>query len=718
MAKVVRMATVVVALAACADDSSSPAEQLEVGVVTEDQALDAVVAGLVEFRTIDGAGNNPVDPARGRANVALLRVAPVGYADGVRAPAGSNRPSARAISNIVHVQLESVPNGKRASDYLWQWGQLVDHDIDLTSGAVPRESFPIPVPAGDPFFDPSGTGQAEIPLSRSAYSEAAGVREQVNEISAYIDASFVYGSDAERAAALRTLDGTGRLRTSAGDLLPLNTEGLPNAALPGMDPASLFLAGDVRANEQVALTALHTLFVREHNRLADRIRERHPDLGGDRIYELSRAIVGAEVQVITYREFAPLLLGHGALPAYPGYDPSEDAGIANEFAHAGYRLGHSLVSGTLLRLGPDGAPIAEGNLALRDGFFAPDRIAVEGGIEPILRGLAGQEAQNLDVRLVDDIRNFLFGPPGAGGFDLAALNLQRGRDHGLASYNDTREAYGLPRVTAFADITTDPDIALRLETAYGAVDDVDLWSGALAEDHLDGALVGEVLHAIMVDQLRRLRDGDRFYYRAHLPPEAIDYVESLRLGDLIALNTDIGDELAGDVFRTGSECAHAVCETGQALDPDCSDSCVAAICAADPYCCDVQWDSICVDAVDSECGRSCEDAPSCGHSVCTSGAALDAECGFCEATICDADPYCCDVQWDDACVDAVATQCGLGCGCGHDVCDTGGALDSACSTCASAVCAVDPYCCAVEWDDICVDAVAGACDRDCEDIGE
>ncbi len=199
-------------------------------------------------------------------------------------------------------------------------------------------------------------------------TDAGNPRQQVNEITAWIDASNVYGSDAERAMALRTLDGTGRLKTSAGNLLPFNTQGLSNA---GGDSDSLFLAGDVRANEQVGLTAMHTLFVREHNRQARLIARANPALSGDQIYLRARRIVGAEMQVITYREYLPALLGGAALPPYSGYRPALDASISNLFSTGPYRYGHSALSPTLLRLDAQGNEIPEGNLALREAFFAP-----------------------------------------------------------------------------------------------------------------------------------------------------------------------------------------------------------------------------------------------------------------------------------------------------------------------------------------------------------
>lgn len=188
---------------------------------------------------------------------------------------------------------------------------------------------------------------------------------------------------------------------------------------------------------------MHTLFVKEHNRLADGIRNGNRSLSGDEIYEEARRMVGALIQAITYREFIPVLFGPDALSGYRGYNTSKNAGIANIFSTAAYRLGHTMLSPTLLRLDDKGQPIAAGNLSLRDAFFTPWRLGAEGGIAPLLRGLAAQLAQEIAPLVIDDVRNFLFGEPGLGGFDLVSLNIQRGRDHGLPSYNQAREDIGL-----------------------------------------------------------------------------------------------------------------------------------------------------------------------------------------------------------------------------------------------------------------------------------
>jgi len=498
-------------------------------------------------RAIDGVGNNVVHPDWGTPGSRLLR-GPSGahYADGLSSPAGPARPSPRAISNAIFAQDGSLPNAHGLSDVVWAWGQFLDHDLGLTEGV--GAPLPIAVPAGDAFFDPLGTGTQVIPFRRSIFDPTTGTtspRQQVNEITAYIDASNVYGSTPERASWLRAGVG-GRLKVtsaSVGDLLPFNDGTQPNAGAPEVPDFSttLFVAGDIRANEQPVLAALHTLFVREHNWQARKLAAAHPAWSDEELYQAARRIVIAEVQVITYREFLPALLGRGALPMHDRYDPDADPGIANVFSTAAYRLGHTLLSPTLLRLEADGQPSPAGPLALRDAFFDPTPpLLMAEGIEPLLRGLTVQRAQELDVHVIDDVRNFLFGPPGAGGLDLVSLNVQRGRDHALPDYATVRAEYGLTPPRDFSDVTSDPDLAARLAAVYGTVDDVDPFAGMLAEDHVDDAMVGETLRAVLVEQFTRTRAGDRYWYSRVLRGAELRRVERTRLADVLRRNTSMG----------------------------------------------------------------------------------------------------------------------------------------------------------------------------------
>lgn len=507
------------------------------------------VPPTVEARAIDGSNNNQTTSSMGQAHVALTRMTSSAYGDGSATPAGATRPSARAVSNAVHAQTGSSENVLGATDMFWLWGQFVDHDIDLTPAASPAEPFPIQVPTGDPQFDPTSTGTQTIALNRSVCMLSGGVRQQINEITAWLDGSAVYGSDAARATALRTTDGTGRLRLDAtpqGELLPRNTQNLPN---DGPNGSAGFLAGDVRVNENALLISMHTLWVREHNHQVERYRQLYPGATGDQLYELARRWVGAEIQVITYEEWLPLLLGVGALPNYSGYDGAQAAGIMNEFSTACYRFGHTLLSSQLLRLDANNAPTNQGPLALRAAFFSPDVIVQSGGIESLLRGAAFQRCQNLDVFVVDDVRNFLFGAPGSGGLDLPALNIQRGRDHGLPGYNAARTQLGLSARASFDPITVNSTVRASLASVYTSVDDIDLWTGALAEDPVPGAMVGELLRTVLGRQFAQLRDCDRFFYLNAFSGTELQDVRSTRLADVIRRNTSIGNELQQSVFR-------------------------------------------------------------------------------------------------------------------------------------------------------------------------
>lgn len=524
----------------------------------------------LEFRTIDGSTNNIANPLWGAAATDMMRMMGSDYPlSSGEIPARADGPSARAVSNAVNASPGDLPNAVNASDFLWQWGQFLDHDIDETPVGDPSVPIDIPVPAGDPWFDPANTGTVVIGMNRSAFHmDSEGERQHINEITAFIDASNVYGSEELRAHTLRTNDGTGRLATSAGDMLPYNTDGLPNAPT-AMDP-SFFLAGDIRANEQVGLTAMHTLFVREHNYWANQFAIEFPKADGDELYERARAVVAAEMQAITYNEFLPLLLGDGALGAYAGYNDSVQPSISNVFATAAYRVGHTMLSPTLQRLKATDQEVDAGHLPLQMGFFVPSVISDE-GIDSLLRGLASQRAQTIDTYVVDDIRNFLFGAPGSGGFDLASLNIQRGRDHGLPDYNSTRAAFGFVPVDGFHQISDDATVNQALFSVYASVDEIDPWVGLLAEPAAAGSMVGETLHAILVDQFTRLRSGDRFWYESYHSSEMVEMINEQTLATIIRRNTEIGDEISDDVFHATSACPADINNDGELNFFDISD---------------------------------------------------------------------------------------------------------------------------------------------------
>jgi hypothetical protein len=180
----------------------------------------------------------------------------------------------------------------------------------------------------------------------------------------------------------------------------------------------------------------------------------------------------------------------------------------------------------------------QGAVSLADAFFNP-ALFKQAGIDGILKFAASTQAEQFDNQLVGSLRNFLFGQPGQGGMDLASLNIQRGRDHGLADYNTVRAAYGLPRVHSFAEITSNVELQQKLRQLYGNVNNIDLWVGALAEDHPRGSSVGLLEQHIIADQFQRVRDGDRFWYQRVFSGQQLRQLEHTTLADIIERNTQV-----------------------------------------------------------------------------------------------------------------------------------------------------------------------------------
>lgn len=505
-----------------------------------------------EVRSLDGRGNNQTNEDWGASNSRVGAITAPAYSDGISEPAGEDRPNPRFISNQIFSQSGKINDQLTLSDYVWVFGQFIDHDIILSKNDV-TEPILIEVPLGDPDMDPLGTGTVVMPMFRNEFDPETGTdennpRRHINSITAFIDGSGIYGIEAQRSMWLRTFEG-GKLRTSEGNLLPFNTHtGEFNAPRDPFAPlmaddvgisARLFVAGDIRANENSLLTTFHTLFVREHNRLCEVYQEKHPSWDDERLYQKSRRVVTGLLQSIVYDEWLPAM--GVEVEEYAGYDPNVDPSISNVFAAAAFRLGHTLLSSEIVRMSHEGEVIPQGNLELKSAFFSPKEILIAGGIDPYFKGMGTQIQQDLDCKVIDDVRNFLFGEPGSGGFDLAAINIMRGRERGLGDFNSIRQDLGFEPFDEFTEICANPDLTVDLESVYGSVDAVDAWVGLLAEEHMPSALFGATIMFIIKDQFIRLRDGDRFYYKIDpgLTEFDIKEISDTKFSDIIRRNTGI-----------------------------------------------------------------------------------------------------------------------------------------------------------------------------------
>jgi len=429
-----------------------------------------------------------------------------------------------------------------------QFAQFLDHDITFTpvnrgfgesiidctscdsARTIHPECAPITIPPNDPWFPniDRATGRPKcIAFTRSLPGQLTlGHREQLNQDTAFIDGSNTYGSDVCESRKLRTFIG-GRLNSTrhpirGKDLLPLTHEEVLECKSVSN---TCFTGGDTRASEQPGLTAIHTIYMREHNRIVTELAQINPHWNDEQLFQNGRRILSAQFQHVTYNEFLPRVLGWNAIQLYDlkvltegyygGYDPTCDPTIFSEFSSAAFRFGHSLLKDQFKRMGANFVD-RKLNIKLRDVFMKPDIIFEVGMIDELLRGLLGTSMETMDQFITHEVTNHLFEEKikPFSGLDLAALNIQRGRDHGIRPYNDYRAVCNLKRAQTWEDLSREitPEVIARLRQTYEHVDDIDLFPGGLAETSLHGGLVGPTFACIISMQFRQLRKCDRFWY--------------------------------------------------------------------------------------------------------------------------------------------------------------------------------------------------------------
>ena len=431
-----------------------------------------------------------------------------------------------------------------------QIGQYLDHDITLTpehesesscclSNNTDPECMKLTIPASDPFYRTRGINEDCFSLTRSTQFCAktksnfgiTAEREQFNRITSFVDASNVYGSyeyQGIKDIKLRSYV-VGKLRVGAHDSLP--REG--HCKVP--------IAGDIRASEQPALLSMHTLFVKEHNRVCDEIWKKSAikdwytlgkrgcvrDKCDELIYQNARRIVTAEWQNIIYQEYLPIVLGPKVMRKFglnlnirygSTYNKNENPNIFNEFATAAYRFGHSLIPGTFDKPNLDGSMNKTWQLS-NEQFKSREIICPE-CVDQIIFGLVRQKPEPFDRFLTKEVTDLLFKEKKKFGQDLDARNIMRGRDHGLPGYSKFYKKYG-PRSDAnrnMNDWNQRPASFSQvswnlLKKVYLHPHDIELWSGGLMEktNAKDGE-VGIVFRSIIGLQFKKLLYGDRFFF--------------------------------------------------------------------------------------------------------------------------------------------------------------------------------------------------------------
>nr|XP_027209255.1 chorion peroxidase-like isoform X2 [Penaeus vannamei] len=546
------------------------------------------------YRRHDGLCNNLRFPTWGATRTAFARLVPPAYSDGLGAPRvsripGGSLPNPRRVSSSIH--RDKGYHDHAITLFGIAWGQFMDHDFTLTATpldpltrnepevcchpppGVPKDPhcLEITIPKDDRFYKLYGQSCLEFVRAFSGVRQDCklGPRAPFNILAGVIDVNTVYGSTDKHARSLRSFRG-GEMRmnnafASLGlrALLPQKLD-VPDEGCTRTSPHQYcFDAGEIRVNEQLILTTMHTLWFREHNRVAGRLANLNPHWDDETLYQEARRIIIAEVQHITFNEFLPLLLGkevmaeYGLLPEkegyYHGYDPTEDPSMTAGFVSAAYRFGHSLLPSTVERWSPSHTII--GSKRLSKLIRQPWDLYKAGVLDQYYLGLMNQPAQAMDPHITQEVTNHLFEDPGEHfGMDLVSLNIQRGREFGIPGYTTYRKYCGLSPIRSFQDLARHMTngTAYRYSQLYRTplspfshVDDIDLWSAGVSERPLSGSLLGPTFSCLVAAQMRRLRRGDRYWYEAPGQPSSFSLrqLDSLRQASLARVLCDNTDQL-------------------------------------------------------------------------------------------------------------------------------------------------------------------------------
>ncbi|NXC35844.1 PERM Myeloperoxidase, partial [Campylorhamphus procurvoides] len=547
------------------------------------------------YRTITGECNNRKHPQWGSSNRVFTRWLPPEYEDGVTVPRGAREgrtyngfplPLVRKVSNeIAHTANENITADQELSLVFMHWGQWINHDVDLTPASGEGASlellchthcafkppcFPIKFPPDDPRPVSSDTCMPFV-QSASACNAGTFTREQLNAVTSFIDASTVYGSDGALARSLRNLTSplglmaTNQEFSDAGlELLPFENVTKSVCVLTNRSAnIPCFKAGDKRVTENLGLSAMHTVFLREHNRLATELRALNPHWEGEKLFQEARKIVIATIQVITYRDYLPLLLSTETtkwIPLYTGYKEDVDPSASNVFTLA-FRFGHTSVRPFVSRLDDNFQPLGSfSQVPLHLTFCATWRIIMEEGTDTSDQVQVSQATSALFFA-----HQCLFDGGGCGGGSCSAAAPA------LAGYNAWRGFCGLSQpqtLEEFSEVLGNPKLAEKFLEVYGTADNIDVWIGAVAEPLVPGGRVGPLLACILGTQFRNLRDGDRFWWEnpGVFTPQQLQALRKVTLSKVFCANTRI-QKMPRDVFRINSYPEDFVdCQEIEALD--------------------------------------------------------------------------------------------------------------------------------------------------------
>uniref|UniRef100_A0A3P8XH77 NAD(P)H oxidase (H2O2-forming) n=1 Tax=Esox lucius TaxID=8010 RepID=A0A3P8XH77_ESOLU len=495
-----------------------------------------------EVQRYDGWYNNLADHDRGAVGSALVRLLPARYYDGVLQPLQEpHLPNPRLLSDVIAKGRSGLASANNQTVLSVFFGYHVVFEIvDSRPPGCPPEFMNIPIPEGDPIFDPQRTGRVLLPFQRGPWDKHSSQspnypRTQVNLVTAWLDGSSIYGPSNSWCDTLRNFTG-GRLASGEDMNMPRRSGGshlMWSAADPSTgEHGSEGLYGEERLLRLNVFTmAEGIVWFRYHNYIASQLHEKNPSWSDEDLFQNARKTVVATFQNIALYEWLPGLLGNKTMPTYPGYQKFVDPGISPEFHAAAVSIFSTMVPpGVYMR----NKTCHFRNVVNLNGSLSPamrmcnsfwnrqnSNLKTSQDIDDLIMGMASQIAERSDNIVVEDLRDYMYGPLRFSRSDLVALSVQRGRDFGLPSYNQVRTALGLHAPCILSLCT---QLLIDLAKLYdGDISKLELFPGGLLES-INGP--GEVFTAMILDQFERIRNGDRFWF------------ENTQNGDSVPCNGD------------------------------------------------------------------------------------------------------------------------------------------------------------------------------------
>nr|XP_061812717.1 dual oxidase 1-like [Nerophis lumbriciformis] len=551
-----------------------------------------------EVPRFDGWYNSLACPKRGGVGSHFSRLVPANFRDGVyQVEHEPELPNPRSLSRILSTGSSGVPSTRNHTVLTLFFGYHVAFEImNSRTPGCPPEFMNIPVPKGDPAFDPNGTGSVLLPFMRGSWDKSTGQspgnpRTQINTVTAWIDGSSIYGSSTSWSDSLRSFS-NGLLASGLEWNMPRQATGhtlMWSAADPTTGdngPQGLYELGNAWANENVFTAAEGIIWFRYHNYLASKMSKEHPQWSDEELFQNAKKRVVATFQNIALYEWLPAYLGDRTLPPYSGYQKFVDPAVSPEF-HAAMSLVITMASsGVYMRnrschfreiINTDGS--SSPALRLCNSFWKRQEINVNTShdVDELLLGMVSQIAEEVDHIVVEDLRDFMYGPLKFTRTDLVAQIVQRGRDFGLGSYAKVRQALNLPPVKTFQDINpqlnkTKPKLLQEVAQIYhGDISKLELFPGGLLES-VGGP--GPVFSAIILDQFERIRNGDRFWFEnkhnSLFTDDDIQKIRNVTFRDVLVavMNADESD-IQNCVFfwKSGDPCPQPTQLTASMLHP-------------------------------------------------------------------------------------------------------------------------------------------------------